>query len=63
MTALKNSTATLECPQLIADLEPFIQWIKSKNFPTELNNGDRVPKGIILQVSLKRCVGEGFHEL
>ncbi|KAF2903674.1 hypothetical protein ILUMI_02497 [Ignelater luminosus] len=51
VSALVNSTAVLECPQVVADLEPFIQWIKSSNFSTELINSDYIPKGIVLQTS------------
>ncbi|XP_044256140.1 fibroblast growth factor receptor homolog 1-like isoform X2 [Tribolium madens] len=28
LTVLVNTTATFECPQMIADLEPLIQWVR-----------------------------------
>lgn len=49
-TVLVNSTTELECPQMIADLEPFLQWIKPTNFSIDFSNNDTAPKGTILQV-------------
>ncbi|CAG9816876.1 unnamed protein product [Phaedon cochleariae] len=33
LTVLVNTTATFECPQIFADLEPFIQWFRIKDHP------------------------------
>uniref|UniRef100_A0A1Y1KCQ0 Ig-like domain-containing protein n=1 Tax=Photinus pyralis TaxID=7054 RepID=A0A1Y1KCQ0_PHOPY len=48
-TVLVQNNATLECPQLIADLEPYLQWIRPSSFPPEFINNETV-NGTVLQV-------------
>lgn len=38
ITALVNSTVKFECPQILTDLEPYIQWIYTKTYPDGLSN-------------------------
>ncbi|KAJ8952547.1 hypothetical protein NQ314_007516, partial [Rhamnusium bicolor] len=32
LTIVENRTAIFECPQIIADLEPYIQWVRIHNY-------------------------------
>lgn len=61
ITALVNSTAKLECPQIIADLEPFLQWIRTNS--SIMDSEDALPTSNVLQVfQRKRKNGEGITQ-
>ncbi|XP_076295865.1 fibroblast growth factor receptor homolog 1 isoform X2 [Lasioglossum baleicum] len=45
MTALVNSTVIFKCP-IMSDLEPFIQWLKTAEYP---GNEKNVPNGTLVQ--------------
>jgi hypothetical protein len=49
ITVLVNTTATFECPQVIADLEPFLQWVRIFNV-TEVYENSTDINGTLLQV-------------
>jgi hypothetical protein len=50
ITVLVNTTATFECPQVIADLEPFLQWVRIFNV-TEVYENSTDINGTLLQKS------------
>lgn len=45
-TVVVNSTATFKCP-IVSDLEPFMQWVRVDEKPSEQNN---TLNGTLLQV-------------
>ncbi|RZB41638.1 fibroblast growth factor receptor -like 1-like, partial [Asbolus verrucosus] len=48
LTVLVNTTASFECPQMIADLEPFLQWVRLVN-ASEVNENSTYINGTVLQ--------------
>lgn len=56
ITVLVNKTAVFNCPIIIADLEPYVTWIRPINFTGQHN--DTAPEGIELKVS-RQC--SHFH--
>ncbi|XP_068917426.1 fibroblast growth factor receptor homolog 1-like isoform X9 [Tenebrio molitor] len=50
ITVVVNTTATFECPQMIADLEPFLQWVRIFNV-TEVYENSTDINGTLLQKS------------
>lgn len=58
LTVVMNRTAKFECPQIIADLEPYIEWIFLGNYSDVTNDGVHV-NGTLLQVARLSNTGEG----
>lgn len=59
VTALVNSTVILECPQIVEDLLPFIQWIYSKT--PHVVDGSNLTSETFLEVF--KYAGGGFMHI
>ena len=59
LTVLVNTSVKFECPQMIADLEPYLQWIKLAN-TSDFNENSTNNNDTVLQVLKREVNGEGW---